>query len=116
MDLWTELLELANALDEAIRDMRKTGRELAEAERDYKVCLRSYALRLKGMKGFAVGLIQLVVKGEPEVADARMRRDIAQTMYDASREVVMATKLKLRVVNEQISREISNPHVGRGDL
>lgn len=110
-DLWSELRGLMDELDGAIGDMRATGQALAEAEREYRVKLRKAALSLK-MGGMAVGMIQLTVKGVDYVAEAREARDVAEAFNQAAHEVVMATKLKIRIVSTQLGIEYGRPQAG----
>lgn len=85
--------------------MKRYGNELAEAERDYKICLREEALRLRSTQDMPVTLIQQVVYGIPEVANKRFKRDVAEAMYKTSQEAINTLKLKIRILDSQISRE-----------
>ena len=114
-NLWLEVKDLTKRLDEVIEEMRKCGQELAAAERAYKIQLRKTALRLK-MGGMAVGMIQLTIYGDDDVAPLRERRDVAEAFYQAAREAVMSFKLQARLVSEQLGREYSAPNVGRGSM
>lgn len=104
-ELINELNELCNKLTVTGRQLAKYGKEKAEAERDYKICLRTEALRLRTTKDMPVTLIQQVVYGVPEVAEKRFKRDIAETMYDTCKESINVLKLKIRILDAQISRE-----------
>lgn len=103
-DLINEMNDLCNKLTVSGKQMAKYGREFAEAERDYKICLREHALKLRS-SGEAIGMIDKTVYGIPEVAEFRFKRDVAETMYKVSQESINTLKLKIRVLNEQISRE-----------
>ena len=105
IDLMNELNDLCNKLSVSGRQMQKYGNELAEAERDYKICLREEALKLRTTKDMPVTLINQVVYGVPEVAELRFKRDVAETMYKVSQESINTLKLKIRVLDAQISRE-----------
>ena len=98
-------------LDRKIRELEcsvsmlsDNGRELAKAERDYKVTLSTQALRLRA-DGMPVTLIDKVIYGMPEVADLRFKRDIAQSLYDANREAINSIKLQIRVLEGQIRQD-----------
>lgn len=99
-----ELNELSKQLTHSGEQLKKYGKELAEAEHDYKVILRQEALKLRA-DGMAITLIDKVVYGIDEVADARLKRDIAETMYKASQESINTLKLKMRIIDAQINRE-----------
>jgi len=107
MDLVNDIQQLMNELSSSIKVLRKNGNELAIAERDYKVCLRQEALKLRAEENMPVTLINQIIYGVPEVAEKRLKRDIAQTMYDANQEHINVTKLKLRLLEAQLSREWS---------
>ena len=66
--------------------------------------LREEALKLKS-EGMAVTLIDKVIYGIPEVAELRFKRDVADTMYEVSKESINTLKLKIRILDNQISRE-----------
>ena len=52
-----------------------------------------------------VTLISQIIFGVPEVADKRFKRDIAETMYQTNQEYINTTKLQLRILENQLSRE-----------
>ena len=56
-------------------------------------------------EGMAVGMINLVVYGVKEVAQLRLKRDIAQTMCDANQEHINVMKLQMRIIENQLKRE-----------
>lgn len=103
-DLYTELQNKTNDLDVSIKALRMTGTEYAQAERDYKVLLRTECLKLKS-EGMSVGLIELTCYGVPDVADARFKRDVAEAKYRANQEAINALKLQMRLIESQIQRE-----------
>ena len=103
-DLYEELQAKTRQLDASIRQLRKNGTECAEAERDYKILLRTECLRLKE-EGMAIGMIDKVCYGIPAVAEARFRRDVAEVVYTANQEAINALKLQMRLIESQIQRE-----------
>lgn len=108
MDLINDIQALMDELTLSIKKLRQTGNALAEAERDYKITLRQEALKLKFDDNMPVTLINQIIFGVPEVAEKRFKRDIAETMYNTNQEHINATKLKLRLLESQLSREWSN--------
>lgn len=108
MDLINDIQMLMEELTISIKKLSQTGYKLAEAERDYKITLRQEALKLRVEKDMPVTLINQIIYGVPEVADKRFKRDIAETMYNTNQEHINATKLKLRLLESQLSREWSN--------
>ena len=81
MDLITELEQKRKQLDHAILDLRKNGTARAEAEKEYKILLRMECLKLRD-EGMAIGMIDKTCYGIPSVAEARYKRDIAETIYN----------------------------------
>ena len=103
-DLYMELQEKVSDLDKAVRSIRKNGQDKAQTERDYKVLLKQECLKLRN-EGMAIGMIDKTCYGIPEVADARMKRDIAEAVYTANLEAINSIKLQLRLIESQIQRE-----------
>lgn len=105
MDLYNELQVKIKELEISIKNLRKSGTEYAQAERDYKVLLRQEVLKLRD-EGQAIGVISLVCYGIPSVAEARFNRDVKEAIYKANLEAIASTKLQLRLLENQISREL----------
>lgn len=108
MDLYNELESKIQELEISIRSLRKTGQNYAEAERDYKILLRQEVLKLRD-EGQAIGVITLTCYGIPSVAEARFKRDVAETVYKANLEAINSIKLQLRLLENQIQREYGSP-------
>lgn len=104
MNLYNELESKIQELEVSIRSLRKTGTNYAEAERDYKILLRQEVLKLRD-EGQAIGVITLICYGIPSVAEARFKRDTAETIYRANQEAINSIKLQLRLLESQIQRE-----------
>lgn len=113
MELYEELDSLTKQLEVSIKSLRKTGTDYAEKERDYKVLLRQECLRLRD-EGMAVGMIDKTCYGIPSVAEARFRRDVAESVYRANQEAINSIKLRMRLIESQIQREWSV--AGKGDI
>jgi hypothetical protein len=107
MELWQELEHKRADLNASIKLLRTHGEKLAQAEHDYKVSLSQEALKLKA-DGMAVGMINLVIYGLKTVAELRLKRDIAQTMYDTNQEHINVMKLQMRIIENQLRREWDN--------
>lgn len=112
-DLYSELTIKTGELNTCIKQLRETGTALAEAERAYQVKKAEKALRLRD-EGMPVGLIDMTIRGDKEVAALRFARQIAEITYDANREAVASIKLQLRLIENQIQREYGA--AGRGTL
>ena len=105
MDLYEKITELIAQLDASVRQLRKSGSDLAEAEQKYKISLREEALKLRAEKNMPVTLINQIIYGVPEVAKLRFDRDVKEAIYQANLEAINSTKLKLRILENQLSRE-----------
>ena len=114
-DLWSEVQSKTKQLDYSVKELRKSGTAYAEAERAYKIKLRETALRLRS-QDMAVGMISMTVYGVPEVAELRFKRDCCEAVYKANVEAINAIKLEIRIINEQLSRELGRPGLGTGAM
>lgn len=103
-DLVQELQSKTQQLEVSIRQLRKTGTDYAQAEKDYKVLLRQECLKLRD-EGMAIGMLDKVCYGIPSVAEARFKRDVAEAVYRANQEAINSLKLQMRLLEAQISRE-----------
>lgn len=101
-----ELQSKTQQLEMSIKQLRTSGTEYAQAERDYKVLLRSECLKLRD-DGMAIGMIDKTCYGIPSVAEARFKRDVAEAVYKANLEAINSIKLQLRLLENQIQREWS---------
>lgn len=106
-DLIEELRQKTTQLDLSVRQLMKSGIAYAEAERDYKVKLRTECLRLRD-EGMAIGMIDKTCYGVQAVADARFKRDVAEASYKANMEAINSLKLQMRLLENQIGREWSS--------
>lgn len=107
MDLYQEITQLIKELDLSVRQLRISGTDYAEAEQNYKVKLRQEALKLRSDENMPVTLINQVIYGVPEVAKLRFDRDVKEAVYEANKEAINSTKLKLRILEGQLNREWS---------
>lgn len=106
-DLVNEIFKKNDELSASINLLRQNGIKLAETERDYKICLRQEALKLR-TDGMPVTLINQIIYGIPEVARKRFDRDVAETMYNTAQEKINTLKLQIRILESQVQREWGN--------
>ena len=81
-----------------------SGRNLAEAEAAYKIAVNQKALQLRA-DNMAVGMINLTIYGYKDIAELRLKRDIAEVLHQTNLEYINSTKLTLRILENQLSRE-----------
>ena len=103
--------ELVNDLNTTIDQYAVMGESLADAQAEYNVLLRQKALVEKD-KGVSVTFLDKFLKGDPEVAELRKKRDIAESRYKTLGEKINAIKLAIRILDAQISREWSTRQSG----
>lgn len=104
MDLQIELTQKIKQLELSIKELRVTGTNYANAEKEYKILLRQECLKLKD-GGMAITLIDKTCYGIPSVAEARYKRDVCECIYRANLEAINSIKLQLRLIENQIGRE-----------
>lgn len=104
MELWQEIMDEQRLLDRAVRELKPRGKKLAQAEHDYRVALSKRLLILRA-EGNAVTHLADIAKGEPEIAELRLQRDIAESLYQSAQESINVQKLKIRILEGQLSRE-----------
>lgn len=107
MDIYNDLQYKIKELTASIDELRTSGTKYAEAERDYKVLLRQECLKLRD-DGMAIGMIDKTCYGIPSVAEARFKRDVAETIYKANLELINSIKLQMRILENQSQREWGN--------
>ena len=105
--MYNEIMEEQAKLEQALNQLKKRGVTLAEAERDYKIALRSEILKLRD-NGHAATLVLNLAYGTPEIAKLRMQRDIAEALYKSALEAINIYKLKVRVMQNQYDKEWGN--------
>ena len=101
-----KLSRLQDELDETLQNADRAGIELSQAEREYKIALNKKALELRAEKSpMPVTLINQVIYGYKDIADKRFKRDIAESKFNVLKERINFLKLRIRILDNQISRE-----------
>lgn len=113
MDLYLELKNKIQQLELSVKSLRTNGTVYADSERDYKILLRQECLKLRD-EGMAIGMIDKTCYGIPSVAEARHKRDVAKTIYEANQEAINSIKLQMRLIESQLNREYEN--AGKGNI
>lgn len=105
MDLYTTLNSLLEQLQTSVKSLRTTATEYAEAYKNYRVLLAKELVRLKD-SGMAITLASEVARGNEEIANAKMVEIKKEAIYKANMESINAIKLQIKIVENQITREI----------
>jgi hypothetical protein len=58
--------------------------------------------------GHPVTIIGDIARGNRDIAELRLKRDIAETEYNVALEFINVTKLQIRILENQIGREWGN--------
>lgn len=107
MDLQIELNSKLKDLDIAIKSLRKTGSDYAEAYTQYRIALAQELVKLKD-EGYAITLAGDIARGKPEIARLKFREISTEAIYKANLESINATKLAIKVIQEQVNKEYYN--------
>lgn len=106
-DLVVEIRRIQAQLDKAVFTYKQRGKERAQAEHDYKVALSQKILMLRA-DNQPVTIVNDLARGDAEVANLRLKRDISDVLYESAREAINNYKLQIRVLDAQIGREWNN--------
>ena len=101
---WHELADGVAVLQRRTEEMRAHGSEAAQADADYRR-LKALAILDERAKGTPATLCRDVIYARRDVADALMRRNCAQAVYEADREAINTEKLRLRIIDAQDARD-----------
>lgn len=103
-DLWIELQELRKTLTFAINKLKERGQAKAKAEQEYRIALQKKILEERDKKT-PVTIINDICRGDEEIAELKLNRDIAETLYQTAYEKILSTKIELRIVENQLQAE-----------
>jgi hypothetical protein len=103
-DLQIELNKYRSELNKAITIIRERGKNRAIAERDYRVELAKEILLLRS-SGTPVTIISDLCRGNEKIAELKMNRDIAETLYESNMQFIYSVKLNIDIVMKQIEAE-----------
>ena len=105
--MWQAIEKELKLLDAAVKALKPRGQKKAQTEHDYRVALSKRLLELRAAGQPVTHLLE-IAKGEPEIAGLRLERDIAESLYESAQEAINVQKLKIRVLENQLSREWGN--------
>lgn len=112
-DLYREREQLFDQLMQELEALRRTGQQYAENEAEYRKALR-IAILNERQKGTPVTIIGDVCRGQEQIAEAKRRRDCSEAIYKASQEAINVIKLRIRMVDAQITRIWNSGDVTQG--
>lgn len=107
MDLLELINRKSNELDVAVKSLRNTGKDYAEAYTNYRVELAKELMRLKS-EGYAITLAGDIARGKREIAQLKFKEITTEAIYKANLESINAIKLQIKLLDAQINREWSS--------
>lgn len=107
MDLYNELMQQTKALEIAVKQLRNTGSDYAKAYTEYRVALAKELVKLRD-EGTPVTLCSDLARGNREVARLKFEEISKEAIYRANLESINATKLRIKVIENQIEKEYTN--------
>lgn len=99
-----ELDKQRKTLTNAIKILKQRGIDKAETEKNYRIAVAKEILRLRD-EGIPVTIISDLVRGDKNIAELKMKRDIAETMYESCLQKIYQTKLELGIIERQMEVE-----------
>ena len=112
-DLYEQLDELTDLLMSELEVCRTSGCRYAENEAEYRKALR-LAILEERRDGTPVTLTSDLCRGRPDIAERKRLRDCSEAIYKASQEAINVYKLRIRMINEQITRIWNSGNVTQG--
>ena len=107
MDLYNQILDLSRKLDATLHTIPKVARDYAKAQSTYRIMLREKVLKLEA-EGRPVTNLQIIARGDKQVAAAKAREIMTEALYKATLERINVQKVQIRILSEQLQREWSN--------
>lgn len=101
-DLINEIQYLRGTLNLAVNKLKERGTKKAEAEKIYRIALAAEILKHRDNK-VPVTIIADICRGDEKIADLKFKRDVAETLYKTAEEKINATKLEIRIVENQLN-------------
>ncbi len=102
--LYIELQKKRKELNKAIELARQRGEEMALAEKEYRKELSKEILIQRNNK-VPVTIISDICRGKENIAELKFDRDATEVLYRSANERIQATKLELRLIENQMEAE-----------
>src|SRR5699024_3046950 len=102
--LYIELQEKREELNKAIEKAKERGQKMALAEKEYRKGLAKEIL-IQRDKKVPVTIISDICRGKENIAELKFNRDTAEILYKSANERIQATKLELRIIENQMEAE-----------
>lgn len=103
-EIYSALSRDRDLMKAASKELKERGIMKAKAEAEYQTAKNKRVLELKA-EGCSASMIQMTIKGDPEVNKKLFERDCAEVIYESAKEALQVYKLDARLLEAQISRE-----------
>ena len=103
-EIYAALNRDRNLMKAASEELKSRGLAKAKAEADYQATKNRRVLEMKA-EGYSASLINLLIKGDPEVNGKLFERECAEVVYDSAKEALNVYKLDARMLEAQLERE-----------
>lgn len=110
-DLWGQIEECMRLLDLSLKEAKRRGDAKVKAEAEYYSAKARAAFELKEL-GYPVTLIEMTIKGQPEVTAKMTAYHAAEVEYENAREARNVYKKKLDTLREEYAREWGRAGMG----
>lgn len=112
-ELYEQLDELTDRLMEELEVCKTSGCQYAENEAEYRKALR-LAILDERQKGTPVTITSDLCRGREDIAELKRLRDCSEAIYKASQEAINVYKLRIRMIDAQITRVWNSGSVLQG--
>lgn len=107
MDLLEQINKVCSELDTAVKSLRQTSKDYAEAYTNYRMELAKELMKLKD-EGYAITLAGDIARGKREIAMLKFKEITSEAVYKANLESINVNKLRAKLLDNQLSREWSS--------
>ena len=107
MDLQYEIGKKLEELDISVKSLRTTGSNYAKSYSEYRIALAKELVRLKD-EGTPVTIAYDIARGKPDIARLKFAEIRDEAIYKANLENINATKLHIKILEEELKREWGN--------
>lgn len=102
--MWLEVEQALNDLQKCLEEYKKYNKDYALKERLYREALSKKLVELRAA-GEKVTHLADIARGMKDIAQLRFDRDIAEGLKKSAEEGINFYKIKVRVLEGQLSRE-----------
>ncbi len=106
MDLMNELLGKQKELNISVKNLRYTGSDFAEAQKNYRIALAIVEKQLRD-EGEPVSIVKDLARGEENVAELKKQMENKLAIYRANMEAINSIKTEIRIIENQLNREFN---------